>query len=563
MTTVAAAYATAQLARGTAISGTALQLTAAAGMAANLVSPVTGMPSAVITAPPNANETNAWRELGTLANTLAACVQVDQPRRACTRLFALTDTRDRPSTWNAALEIARNPARNVRAIFALSNRVHAFRPYLTRVFGPSALNKLKRLDAFTLAVKFNATGRTQGGAEVCPFGGPANLAFDQSGYAWINNNVVQGTPNSTNCMVVLQPNGLPPDGAAGTVSSPVMGGGIVGQGFGLGFDPSGRLWSGNFGWGSSAHYPTTNGANPGGSVSLFDGSGRAISGPYGYTSNLFRVQGTVSDSRGNIWMASYGNNGVQVFPAGDPTTTYPFYSDTNTEPFDIRLDANGDAWVSYTGTSTVSKLRFTPTGIQRLVTAAVGSGANPKGVAVDAEGNAWVAFGKDNAVYAFDSAGVPLGKFTGGGMNGPWGVTLDSSSTLWVANFGGPTQADLKYGVSRLCGAAARSCPTGMKAGDPMTPRTGYTLPSGGSSVRLHSGEQLYGALGPRTFKPLMRATSTQVDAAGNLWVTNNWKPEGLIDTAGGNPGGDGIVVFVGVASPVQPKMFNGPPAAP
>ncbi|MDO8732648.1 MAG: hypothetical protein Q7L55_08790 [Actinomycetota bacterium] len=563
MTTVAAAFATAQLAQGTRIAGTALQLTSVAGMAANLVSPATGMPSTVITSPPNANQTNTWRELGTLSNIVAACVRADVATGACTKLFALTGSSAHPTTWNAVQAIARNPARNVKSIFALGNRVHAFRPHLTSAFGPAARSKWMRLDAFTLAVKFNATGRTQDGKEVCPFGGLGNLTFDLRGYAWITNNVVQGTPNSTNCIVVLQPNGQPADGTAGTPSSPVTGGGILGQGFGLGFDPSGRLWSGNFGWGTSAYFPTTNGTTPGGSVSLVDGSGMAISGPYGYTSNLFRVQGTVSDARGNIWMASYGNNRVQVFPTGDPTTSYPFYVDTNTEPFDIRLDSNGDAWVSYTGTSTVSKLRFTATGVQRLFTAAVGTGANPKGVAVDSAGNAWVASGKDDAVYAFDSTGTPLGKFTGGGIDGPWGVTVDSSSSLWVANFGGVTQANVKYGISRLCGAVAGTCPKGMSLGDPMTPSTGYTLPSGGDPVLLRSGEQLYGATGPKTFKPLMRETSAEVDAAGNLWVANNWKPSGAIDTAGGNPGGDGIVVFVGIASPVQPKLFNGPPTAP
>lgn len=563
MTTVAAAYATAQLARGTRIAGTSLQLNSAAGMAANLVSPASGMPSTVITSPPNANQTNAWRELGTLANILASCVRASAGSRSCTELFALTGGGRQSTTWAAAQSIARHPARQVKRLFALGDAVHAYRPYLGIAFGPSARTKWTRLDAFTIAVKFNATGSSQGGQEVCPFGGPGNLTFDLRGYAWITNNVVQGTPNSTDCIVVLQPDGRPSDGTAGTPNSPVTGGGILGQGFGLGFDPSGRLWSGNFGWGTSGYFPTTDGTTPGGSVSLVDGTGAPISGPYGYASNLFRVQGTVSDAQGNIWMASYGNSRVQVFPAGDPTTTYPFYADTNTEPFDIRLDANGDAWVSYTGTSTISKLHFTPTGVQRLLTATVGSGANPKGVAVDSAGNAWVASGKDDAVYAFDTAGAALGTFTGGGIDGPWGVTVDSSSSVWVANFGGVTQGDLKYGVSRLCGAVAGSCPSGMRPGDPMTPSTGYTLPSGGDQVLLHSGEPLYGAKGPRTFKPLMRETSTEVDAAGNLWVTNNWKPTGAIDTAGGNPGGDGIVVFVGIAAPVQPKLFNGPPTAP
>lgn len=559
LTTVAAAYASAQLARGLTIAGTALQLKSAAGMAANLVSPSSGSPSRRITSSPNGNETNTWRSLGSLANLLAGCVRVSASAKACTSLFALTG--GTTSTWSAIRAVSASPANNLKKLYALSNGSQVFTPYLSEKFGPNATSKWTRLDAFTLAVKVNASGPLVNGEETCPFGGPGNLTFDLNGNAWITNNVVQGTPDSTDCIIVLQPNGSPANGTNGAVVSPVTGGGILGQGFGLGFDPSGRLWAGNFGWGSLL--PTTDGTTPGGSVSLFDGTGKAISGPYGYTSSLYRTQGTVSDANGNIWLASYGNNIVQVLPNGDPTTTYPAYDDSNTEPFDIRLDANGDAWVSYTGTSTVSKLRYTASGVQKIVTATVGSAANPKGVAVDQDGNAWVAGGADDAVYAFDPNGNSLGGFSGGGVNGPWGVTVDSSGSLWVANFGGVTQVDTKYGVSHLCGFTASACPAGMSPGDAFTPVTGYTLPSGGAQVLLRNGDPLYGKGMPKVFKPLMRMTAAEVDAAGNLWVTNNWKPSGAIDTAGGNPGGDGIVIFVGVAAPVQPKLFNGPATAP
>ena len=198
------------------------------------------------------------------------------------------------------------------------------------------------------------------------------------------------------------------------------------------------------------------------------------------------------------------------------------------------------------------------------MTAAVGSGANPKGVAIDKAGNVFVASGRDDAVYAFDSNGVPLGTFTSrGGLAGPWGISTDSVGSLWVANFGGVTQVDQKYGLTHLCGAVQGSCPEGGRAGDPLTPSTGYTLPSGGAPVLLQSGDPLYGPGMPKVFKPLMRMTAAEIDAAGNVWVTNNWKPSGAVDTAGGNPGGDGIVVFVGIAAPVQPKLFNGPATAP
>ena len=49
-----------------------------------------------------------------------------------------------------------------------------------------------------------------------------------------------------------------------------------------------------------------------------------------------------------------------------------------------------------------------------------------------------------------------------------------------------------------------------------------------------------------------MRQTNCVIDQAGNVWVCNNWKPDFNLDFSpeDGNPGGDGIVIFVGLAKP-------------
>jgi len=55
------------------------------------------------------------------------------------------------------------------------------------------------------------------------------------------------------------------------------------------------------------------------------------------------------------------------------------------------------------------------------------------------------------------------------------------------------------------------------------------------------------------------------IDMAGNVWVTNNFKPSTVYDAV--NPGGDGMVIFVGMAAPVKPGTGGnsslGQPAAP
>jgi len=549
MTTVASAYAMAQFFDGKAIAGKSLPLQVAAGMFRNLAVPDRGEVSQVLRRSPNGDETNARRLMATLSNVLANCVRngaVD----GCAPLFAAAGG---ATTLEAAINIAHNPANKVHEIFALGNAVQPFQPALLASQGPDAPDELMRLDAFTVAVKVNRTGsKGLRGKEACPFGGTGNLVFDDNGYAWITNNVVQGTTKSTNCFAVLKPDGSPADGKNGTPKSPVFGGGVLGQGFGIGRDPSGNIWAGNFGWG---------GVNPVGSVSKFTSTGKALSpAPNGYVSTLYKAQGTTSDQAGNIWIASYGNNKVQVFPAGNPYTDYPAFSDANTEPFHIMIDDLGAAYVSYTGTSALSKFTYTPSGLNKVATAAVGTNANPKGIGLDSTGHVWVAAGAESKVYLYDSGLTPQGSFDGGSITGPWGLSVDSKDNVWVANFGLEQQLPLKYRVTQLCGTNTANCPPGLTTGGGISPETGWTLPSGGAQVRLPTGKPLYYPLNVKTYKPLMRSTATQVDMAGNVWVTNNWKPSGANDLLL-NPGGDGMVIFVGMAAPVAPGI--GLPKAP
>ena len=114
-----------------------------------------------------------------------------------------------------------------------------------------------------------------------------------------------------------------------------------------------------------------------------------------------------------------------------------------------------------------------------------------------------------------------IGQFTGGGIDGPWGIAVDGEDNLWVANFG-PLQPGSNFTdgrISELCGIN----------GDPL-----YGLPP---------------ARGGPSFAPMMRQTNVVIDRAGNIWALNNWKPDFDIDLCC-NPGGDGVVIFVGLAAP-------------
>jgi|GEM_PF-864825 len=141
----------------------------------------------------------------------------------------------------------------------------------------------------------------------------------------------------------------------------------------------------------------------------------------------------------------------------------------------------------------------------------------------------------------------------------PWGVKIDKNQTVFLANFGHETDfqdnktLDMQgpFGVTMLR--------------EPSKPETAMllTVPTGGSEVTLANGHPLYGTqtkpnmpgsrLEPvqmHCYQPIMRLTSTNIDGAGNLWCMNNWKPSAIVDAVLDNPGGDGVVIFLGIAEP-------------
>lgn len=541
LTTVAAAFSMAQFAQNGVIAGNAFGMRIASGMTENLVSLLTGASSEVLLSSPNGDETNSLRSTRALANLIAACVQ-KLPCAAAT-LFVLATPPDgaAPSdTFQALVNIARHPANNVVGIYTQTKALEIYLPSLERV-----------PDAWTLAVKVNDSG-----SDEMLFGGPANIVFDHNGYAWVTNNVVQGTPDSARCIMVLKPNGKPSIGENGTPKSPITGGGLLGTGFGIDIDTRGTIWVGNFGWGNNPdNIPSQTGH---GSVSQFDALGQPLSGPEGYRGGTDRAQGTVSDEDNNIWIASYDNNLVVVFRDGDPAHSFAVMPD-GTCPFDIAIAQDGSGWVTSSGgltpnsKSNVSK--FIIEGNSLIEQFSIDIGHSLKGMSLDSQGNAWIASGGDDAVYLFNPAGEVLGKFNGGGISCPWSATVDGDDNVWVANFGPMTFGNnyTNAAISKLAGTNPKTRPPGLNTGDPISPQTGYTLPTGGSPVLLHNGDPLYGPDSKtECYSPLMRQTNCVIDQAGNVWAINNWKPDFNTDFPPntGNPGGDGIVIFVGLAKP-------------
>ncbi|WOO42981.1 hypothetical protein [Rubellicoccus peritrichatus] len=548
MTTVATAYAFVNFFTESGdIRGELLGLEIASGMAANVVNIETGDSSEVLLTSPNADQTNALRSTRNLANLISGCVTDED---TCAELFAVTTPQDGASpsnTLEALINIARNPAESVDDIYSLSQVSQPFLP--TLVLPP---------DAWTIAVKVNDTGDPS-----FPFSGTANTVFDDRGYAWINNNTIQGESISTMNVIVLKPDGSPSDGINGNPPSVVRGGGILGAGFGITRNKiDGSIWIGNFGWGGDNPGPGGNG-----SVAHIAADGIAISPSDGLQGGTDRVQGIIVDDDGNVWSASYGNNSIVVFLDGKAERSL-VAANVGCGPFGLALAADGTVWASTVGgdifgqasscsePSTVTRWRINDdqTALELISTTTVGE--DVKGIDIDVEGYVWVPSGGEDRVYRISPDGSSYVGYQGGGMNNPWCVRIDDGGDIWVANIGPfevlpGNQVYRNAAVSKIAGPNSRS---GQPVGTILSPSTGFTLPSAGAPVLLSDGTPLRDTGDPAqpAFVPFMRSVSAVPDRAGNLWVTNNWKPN-FLSNLNGDPGGDGMIIFIGLAAPTEP----------
>jgi len=125
----------------------------------------------------------------------------------------------------------------------------------------------------------------------------------------------------------------------------------------------------------------------------------------------------------------------------------------------------------------------------------------------------------------------------GHGIVAPWAIAVDGNDHIWVSNFSSPPAP-----IAEICGYRTETCPPGMKMGDPISPPEGFV----GGGLQMH--------------------VDIGVDPAGNVWVNNNWQDwqaglERVEEARSTLAGGEGVVVFYGMAKPVRAPMIG--PAQP
>jgi len=579
--TIANAFAFAQMTRieeaKIIIAGTERQMRIAYGMKNNFLQTY-GTVSKVIASSPNGLETNSYP----LFNFLAALVYYNITDAAVYQDFLTLSAQNAPATsfFQALMNIVHEPFTNVQAIYQLiSTKEQILHPSLPTLTLPEHKSPLP--DQWTLTIKANDSG-----AQNFLMSGLAYVVFDKEDKAWITNNFRQGSAFSGTHCIVLNADASPAN------ISPITGGGLLGTAFGAAVDPSGeRIAIGNFGWGPELFNPQH------GSISMFSYKGEVLSPANGFTNKLSRVQGMCYDQKGNLWMASVGtqmpfapapigvyefesqNSAVVVYIGGDPEHAFS-YDNFNGQPspyhstFDVAMDHEGYAYVSNIGNgntddpgnpgipSSVHKFRLDENGLT-CVGSWTSEWLNPRNGLIGYEELRQVAINSKNEVFVVgitSSRVIQLAtdlshivQTFDANINAPWGITIDGRDTMFMANFAQEKGRDPESNSLDMQG------PYGVSVIRPEYEGIArlMTVPTGGAEVMLRNGLPLYGAqTGPEgqrymppSYEPIMRLTATGIDGAGNLWCVNNWKPSAAVDVRS-NPGGDGVVIFIGVAKP-------------
>ncbi|ACU62598.1 hypothetical protein [Chitinophaga pinensis] len=554
---------------------------------------------------PNGFETNSYPMFNSLCNLFYYCLINEKTALSKSFYDQFLDYawHEKGKQNHNFLQALRNmlydPGTNAAEIFRmLADKKEIYQDSLTSMHVPAA----KQVpDQWTLTLKANSSG-----AKNFIPAGAAFVVFDADDNAWIANNFRAGSALSgTHCPVYRYD-------ASPASFSPVQGGGLLGVAFGVAIDPTRQYISfGNFGWGpelnnpqegsvSRFYYKDGKPVSPPNGYTL--GLSRVQGMDYDKAGNLWMAsvgcQDPFAPSKTGVYPFESQPSAVVVYLNGDPSADnvvicdeFPVKKKFLSEPeftrtpylkiFDVTPDHAGNAYVSCIG-------NYDKDNPDNCVLSAVYKMAlEGKKLVVK---NWWFSdyYNQDNDHRGFESlrqvtvngqgdvivVGVASSRATvlshdlahvkgyyDSNTYAPWGVKIDRQGTVFLANFGHEKSdytddqtLDIKgpFGVTMLR--------------DPARPETArlLTVPTGGAEVTLANGQPLYGtqtrpvivdekptkvSVRMRCHQPIMRLTSTNIDGAGNLWCMNNWKPSAVIDVAD-NPGGDGVMIFLGIAEP-------------
>ncbi|MGA8529147.1 MAG: NHL repeat-containing protein, partial [Acidobacteriaceae bacterium] len=340
-----------------------------------------------------ANTVLETTKINALADILWACNQ-SSTGSACQDLFAAaTEGSSTPSdTLDAALNIIRNPAAQVGAIFALLT-VTPFQPVLSAA-----------PHDWTLSATYGNCTSGCGGLNL-----PGSLAIDSKGNVWVANYFGGAASEFSNTGIPASPNGYAATGLQ--------------ESFGIAVDAQDSVWITNENGPSSQGTAT-------GSVTHLSNTGENLSGA-GYTGGgIYYPIAVAATSGGNIWVADHANSTATLLAADGAAISGTSGYAPSALPFTtaVAVDAAQNGWFAYQG----GVAKVTPAG----AVSAFSCCDVPAGIALDASGNLWIADYDASSVVELSSSGDVLGQAVmTGGVETPVGIAIDGAGHVWTANY--------------------------------------------------------------------------------------------------------------------------------
>jgi streptogramin lyase len=362
---------------------------------------------------------------------------------------------------DAAMNIAKSPAANVAAIYALGSGSTAYLPALSAA--PAD---------WTMFSTYSGSG----------LNGPTSVSIDSQGQVWVANYFAVAS--------LFTNAGVP------VFSSGLMGDGLLNS-YGGAVDVNDTMWV--------ANEESSSALNGGlGSVTLLASSGGS---PAQYSGGGLNFPIAVAfDTSGVAWVVDYGNSHVTLLSAnGSPLSGASGYTAANLEfPSAVATDSKCNAYVANQSSNTITRVLADGSSFTDFV---VGQGATS--VAIDSADNVWSANFYANSVGLVSPDGKVLSGsgYTGGGLNAPRGVAVDGAGNAWVVSEHGSSLAEFASASSATPGAL-------------LSPGAGWAADA-----------------------ELAEPYTLAIDAAGNIWVSNN--------------GNDTLTEFIGLATPVKTPLLG------
>jgi len=397
-------------------------------------------------------------KVSALADALASCVN-SNGGTACTPLFtAATEGSVPTDTFTAALNIVKNPGKNVAKVFSA---IGTYVPFSTSMTTPP--------NDWTMSLSI-----TGGGLD-----SPNVLALDAEGNVWVD--------NTNGPLSAFGPQGSPLSGSP-------FGAGDINNSAGLTVDANGDIWVTNYDAGSNG---------TGNVVKFYGASSSGTMGNLvapGFETGIAYPNAIASDTNGNVFVVNSINPSATVLTTSGTVYTTPPPNNTysaflgqgqipNGPPEAIAVDSNHGFWLPDDDRSVA---HISADGVEESLTNCCFTSI---AVATDSGGNAWLA-NYGNASFsevASDGATVPFKEKATGGLDFPTAVAIDGAQDVWFANYTGDS-------ISEIAGNGG-SVPVGTG----ISPSTGGPLGKGG-----------YG-----TDAPLDFPSDIAPDRSGNLWVSS------------------------------------------